>query len=166
MVNHVRTVLLNVTAAKAPDSVYVSPVFRPVVVPQELQRLHKLLLSASTEEDEAQRLNTLMRLLHAADFEHYVLLPDARITYTAASQQDFFAAADDSSTAIDFSQLYSLVQTEVQNLDQNRQGLFLPALRYPDVMAELRDLWNGSIAVIDRLTAAILALAFRLDALR
>ena len=165
MVNHVRTVLLNVTAAKAPDSVYISPVFRPVVIPQELQRLQKLLLAASTGEAESQRINTFMRLLHAADFEHYVLLPDARITYTVAGQQDFFAAAVDSSTVIDFAQLYSLVQTELQDLDQNRQSLYAPVLDYPDVMAELQDLWNGSIAIIDRLTAAILALAYRLDAL-
>jgi len=165
MVNHIRTVLLNVTAAKAPDAIYISPVFRPVIIPQQLQRLHALLFSASTTEAEVQRLNTFMRLLHAANYEEYVLLPDSRITYTVADQQDFFSVTA-LSTAVDFSQLYSLAQTETQDLEQKRQSLFQPVLGYPNMMTKLRELWNGSVAITDRLAAAILALAYQLDALR
>ena len=39
MVNHLRTVLLNVTATVAPDTIYIDPAFRPVIVPFWLRRL-------------------------------------------------------------------------------------------------------------------------------
>lgn len=167
MVNHIRTALLNVASAQAPDAVYISPSFRPVEVPTALARIYDVVLSPNaSDEERAYRVNTFMRLLHAADYESYVLLPDARITYDPTSQEDFFSTDDDPSSAINFSQLLSRVRAAVDGLEVENYGLFRPVSKYPanpDLMSNLRGIWNNDLSGIGRLTAAILALAYRLD---
>jgi hypothetical protein len=167
MVNHMRTVLLNVPAGAAPDDVYISPAFRPIIVPKTLVRLYDVLLSPNTRaEVRAQRVNTYMRLLHVADYEPFTLLPDDRLTYDPTDQEDFFDTTLDSSTTIDFDQLLNLVRAAVNDLDAQNRSLFRPVSGYPDepnLMTSLRNIWNNDLAGIGRLTAAILGLAYRFD---
>ena len=167
MVNHIRTVLLNVTAAVAPDSVYIDPAFRPVTVPYWLLGLYKLVLPFPNDDDrQAAQLATIMRLLHAADYEQFTLLPDTRITYAPVSDEEFFSTTDDPSAAIDFSRLYDQTQTAIAEINRRKMDLFAPVLRYPAVNGELRQIWNNDLVHIGRLTGAILAMAYQLDNLR
>ena len=167
MVNHIRTLLLNVTADVAPDDVYISPAFRPIIVPGELVRLYDVVLSPNTRpEVRAQRVNTFMRLLHVADHEPFTLLPDERLTYDPTDQELFFDTTLDSSTTIDFEKLLNLVRSAVNELDAENKSLFRPITKYPefpDLMTSLRNIWNNDLAGIGRLTAAILGLAYRFD---
>jgi len=167
MVNHMRTVLLNVTSEVAPDSTYIPPNFRPILVPRELVRIYDVLLSPLTEDTvRAQRVNTFMRLLHVADYEPYTLLPDKRLTYDPTDQAEFFDTTVDSSATIDYDRLMNLVRSAVNDLDAQNKSLFRPITRYPeypDLMTSLRNIWNNDLAGIGRLTAAILGLAYRFD---
>jgi hypothetical protein len=165
MVNHMRTVLLNVTANMAPDDVYISPMFRPILVPQYFQRIYNVILSPQMgAAPRAARINTFMRLLHVADYEPFTLLPDRRITYDPTDQSAFFDSAVDPSATIDFERLLNLVRSESNILDSTNQGLFRPVSDYsPALMENLRDLWNNDLAAIGRLTAAILALGYQFD---
>lgn len=167
MVNHLRTVLLNVTAAVAPDAIYIDPTFRPVVVPLWLRRLQQLVLPYTTDASrQAFQLATLMRLLHAADYEQFVLLPDPRVTYLPVDDTEFFSTTDDPTATIDFERLYQQVASEVVEINRQREDLFRQLVRYPSVAAELRKIWNSDLVYIGRLTGAILALGYQLDALR
>ena len=167
MVNHVRTVLLNVVAQVAPDDTYISPSFRPIIVPRELLRLYDIILSPLSDDDvRSQRINTLMRLLHVADYEPFTLLPDHRITYDPTDQEEFFDTTLDSSTTIDFERLLNLVRSAINELDAQNESLFRPITKYPqypDLMTYLYNIWNNDLAGIGRLTAAILGLSYRFD---
>lgn len=167
MVNHLRTVLLNVTAAVAPDAVYIDPAFRPVIVPYWLRRLQQLILPYTADAShQSFQLATVLRLLHAADYERFVLLPDARLTYQPVDDTAFFDTTDDPAAATDFDALYRQVQSEIIEINRRKQDLFAPLVRYPTVADELRKIWNSDLTHIGRLTGAILALGYRLDALR
>jgi hypothetical protein len=167
MVNHMRTVLLNATSGAAPNDVYISPTFRPIIVPRKLLRIYDIILSPLTRNEvRAQRINTFMRLLHVADYEPFTLLPDPRLTYDPTDQEGFFDTLADSSTTINFEQLLNLVRSAVNTLSAQNSNLFRPINKYPDypeLMENLRDIWNNDLAAIGRLTAAILALGYRFD---
>jgi hypothetical protein len=165
MVNHMRTVLLNVTADMAPDDVYISPTFRPIIVPRYLQRIYNVILSPQMPAaPRAARINTFMRLLHVADYEPFTLLPDRRLTYDPTDQSAFFDSVADPSATIDFERLFNLVRSEATTLDSTNEGLFRPVSNYPPTLMEnLRDLWNNDLAAIGRLTAGILALGYQFD---
>jgi len=166
MVNHLRTVLLNVTAAVAPDDIYIDPTFRPVVVPFWLRRLQQIVLPyAADASHQAFQLATIMRLLHAADYEQFVLLPDPRITYQPVDDTEFFST-DDPTVTIDFSRLYRQVSSEILEINRQKQDLFRQLVGYPTVADDLRKIWNSDLVYIGRLTGAILALGYQLDALR
>jgi hypothetical protein len=107
-----------------------------------------------------------MRLLHVADYEPFTLIPDERITYDPTSQEDFFDTTVDSSTTIDFDRLLNLTRAEINDLDAQNKSLFRPITRYPqypDLMTDLRNIWNNDLAGIGRQTAAILGLAYRFN---
>lgn len=164
MVNHMRTALLNVTASQAPDDVYISPSFRPVIVPQYLARIYNVILSPSmVNAKRAKYVNTYMRLLHVADYEPFTLLPDPRITYEREEQDRFFSEAADTSTRIDFEQLLNLMLSAEHTLNAGNYSLFTPVTNYPDVMEQLRSIWNNDLTGIGRLTAGILAFGYQLD---
>jgi hypothetical protein len=167
MVNHMRTVLFNVSARQAPDAVYISPYFRPVEVPRELLRIYDVLLSPQAVDSvRSERMNTFMRLLHVADYEPFTLMPDSRITYDPTSQGEFFSTTVDSSSEIDYDRLLNLARSAVNTLDAQNLSLFRPVSgypQYPNLMNALRDIWNNDLVAIGRLTAAILALGYRFD---
>lgn len=164
MINHTRTTLLNVPAAVAPDSVYISPDFLPIQVPKALLRIYDIILSPTTaDKPRSDLLNTYMRLLHVADYEPFTLLPDPRITYIPDDRQKFFNQSDTSITT-DFARLWNLVRSAVNTLEEQNTSLFRPLenyKQYPNLMSELQDIWNNDLAGIGRLTAAILALSYR-----
>jgi hypothetical protein len=167
MVNHLRTVLLNVTAAVAPDAVYIDPAFRPILVPDWLRRLQQLILPYTADASrQSFQLATIMRLLHAADYERFVLLPDTRVTYRPVDDSAFFGTTSDPTVDIDFDRLYQQVQNEISEINRQRQDLFRSLADYPMVAEELRQIWNSDLIHIGRLTGAILALGYQLDALR
>lgn len=167
MVNHLRTVLLNVTATVAPDTIYIDPAFRPVIVPFWLRRLQQFILPYTADASrQSFQLATVLRLLHAADYERFVLLPDARITYQPVDDVAFFSTTDDPAAATDYDALYRQVQNEIVEINRQKQDLFAVVLRYPTVSGELRKIWNSDLTHIGRLTGAILALGYQLDALR
>ena len=87
MINEVRTLLLNRAGASRPGpdfflEEYVDPAFVPVPLPSQLLSVHNLLLGADSDDAALNfRLKQYMQVLHATEFEKYVLALDPRITY-------------------------------------------------------------------------------------
>lgn len=84
MVNHVRTLLLNMPASAAtPMGEYVPPEFATVAVPGAVGRARAFLFGPRPDPAMLDfRLRQYMAMLHATELAEFVVAQDPRITYT------------------------------------------------------------------------------------
>ena len=86
MINHFRTVLLNLPGPKSPvtdvpSDVYV-PRYTPVVLQGKLPIVdHALFGDCLTDEDRERKVFQLLRLVNASDLKHRLVENDTRLTY-------------------------------------------------------------------------------------
>lgn len=87
MINHARTLLLNVPGASRPalgtsGEEYIPPDYTPVVLPGYLQKLRDIILGSRPDNLFMNyRAMECMRLLHSTEFREYLTDLDPRITY-------------------------------------------------------------------------------------
>lgn len=85
MVNHVRTLLLNMsaeTAGTTPGEELVPTAYRPVTLPGALQRASTALFGAGADRaGKNLQLARILGYLHASPLADYVTAADARLTY-------------------------------------------------------------------------------------
>jgi hypothetical protein len=86
MINHARTLLLNRSGATrpAPDfflEEYVDPAYRPIPLSSLLSAFQRALIGAADDAYANYRLWQYLGILHATEFESYVLELDPRVTY-------------------------------------------------------------------------------------
>lgn len=99
MINHARTLLLNISAKtnrnEIPGYEYIPPNFVPIDLPQTLNTVHKLLFGANPDNYFANlRALELLRYIHSTDLESYLYRFDSRITYAAPNSGELFANFD------------------------------------------------------------------------
>jgi len=86
MINHAYTLLLNRTAQYCADlngCAYIPEEFRPSVLTPMLSVVKDAIIPVtSSKQSEVDAVNSVMRVLHSADLESYVLGLDKRVTYS------------------------------------------------------------------------------------
>ena len=99
MVNHGRTLLLNLDGATHPGSTYpgeeyVSPDYKPIRLPPALSTMRDLLLGIGSDRALVNyRLRQLMALVHSTELGDYLTALDPRITYWPIRDQRLFNLA-------------------------------------------------------------------------
>lgn len=87
MINHIRTLLLNVSGTNrlsydSPGEQYVPPSFTARTLSIPLQRVRRCLFGNSPDRTMLNyRLQQFLALLHGNELEEFVLSPDPRVTY-------------------------------------------------------------------------------------
>lgn len=99
MINHARTLLLNISAKmnrnEVPGYEYIPANFAPIDLPQTLNTVHKLLFGADPDNYFANlRARELLQYIHSTDLEPYLYQFDSRITYRAQNSNELFADFD------------------------------------------------------------------------
>jgi len=92
MINHARTLLLNVAGPRtgSPGEEYIPPLFQPVTLPACLQTVRRVLFGASPDRTMLNvRGRQLLMVLHATELVQYVLDLDPRITYVLGDDRLF-----------------------------------------------------------------------------
>lgn len=95
MINHARTLLLNIDhmyANDGPGSEIIDPGFHPLALPPHLLNIRRVLFGAMPDYRMLDyRTRQLLTALHATEFAEYVTELDPRITYDLRDTSLFFA---------------------------------------------------------------------------
>lgn len=99
MINHARTLLLNVpgktSSREELGEEYIPADFAPVALPGYLQSVHNVLFGTSPDRYFVNyRARELMQLLHSTELAEYVTALDPRVTYWPEPSPVFFGPAD------------------------------------------------------------------------
>lgn len=94
MINHVRTLLLNLDPRSvSPENTgyeFVPPDYQYITLPMTLERVRQTLFGNSPDAvGRNYRLRQFLPILHAPDVEPFTLKPDSRITYLPATSVFF-----------------------------------------------------------------------------
>ncbi len=94
MINHARTLLLNLTGPFIPSELgeeYIPEKFRAVTLTPEIDAVRTILFGGAPDRlYRNYRTYQLMSLLHATEFVSHILALDPRITYFPDTRQRFF----------------------------------------------------------------------------
>jgi hypothetical protein len=98
MINHARTLLLNIAANRTqrsdPGYEYIPPEFRPITLPTEQATLYRALFGTAPDNYFlAARARELLGYIHETELAQYAERLDPRITYWPPTNTDFFNAA-------------------------------------------------------------------------
>jgi hypothetical protein len=96
MINHARTLLLNVPSSTyQPGTLgeeYIPP-YSPVVLPSYLRGPHKVLFGTNPDKVFANfRVHELLSLIHQTELAEFIYALDPRVTYWPQKQTEFFTA--------------------------------------------------------------------------
>ena len=139
MINHVRTLLLNVDGSVQlgqayPGEEYVPPDFRTVLLPDALVSVRRVLFGDNPDRVMLNyRLRQLLSLVHAGPLDEHTRSKDARITYWPVRSPDLF---------IDSFQSVSVSQTA-----GDRKNFYL--LGNPQMLVTNRLLFQWRVLVLD-----------------
>ena len=167
MINHIRTILLNMPssgAASASGEVLVSSGFSAIKLYGAAAELQRSLIPSGASRDTANyRINGLMVLLHSPDFEPYLLRFDPRITYRISD----FAYASEATPASGYPpfNLARLADNFSATLGKTGYNLF-DFSEYQTEMQVFRNVWFGNLSLKDRFTAGVMALAYSMERIR
>jgi hypothetical protein len=98
MINHARTLLLNMPASMnrrtEPGYEYMEPNFKPIALPRALDAAHKIFFGANPDNYFANfRVRELLHYIHQTELESYLYRFDPRVTYWPERHKHFFDAA-------------------------------------------------------------------------
>lgn len=120
MINHARTLLLNVAGSSSQSSdngeEYIPPLFAPLLLPTYLQTPRNVLFGTAPDRYFLNfRARELMQLLHRTELSEFVYALDPRVTYWPETAAKFFGPA--AKISIDASGLNSNSQLFVSGDD-------------------------------------------------
>lgn len=96
MINHIRTLLLNIDGSRASDTAFpgeefVPPDFKPVSLPQPLITVRNVLFGVNPDRAMMNyRLRQYMTLIHSTELEEFTTEFDKRVTYWPSSDETLF----------------------------------------------------------------------------
>ena len=95
MINHARTLLLNIFAQSAhlqdAGYEYISPTFRPIKLPNTLMTIRRVLFGPQPDQRFLNlRARELLSYVHETELAHYVYDLDSRVTYWPEQQKNTF----------------------------------------------------------------------------
>lgn len=129
MINHFRTILLNLPGprspvSKVPSDIYI-PEYRPLIAEGRLPIIdHVLFGDCLTEEDRIRKTYQLLKLVYASDLKERLVEMDSRITYTY--ENDGLKCYEDStSIAYSFEWMGNIGDQLLEDLFSNDDMLFL-----------------------------------------
>ena len=98
MINHARTLLINRTRAGThytePGYEYISPAYRPAVLPDNLKTIRNVLFGATPDDYFLNfRAHELLSYIHGTDLRAFIYALDPRVTYWPPTATTFFAPA-------------------------------------------------------------------------
>jgi len=174
MINHARTILLNIEAIPdqpelAPGEEFIPSDFATIDIPAELLSIHTVIIPETATRNERNYLGfAYMQLAHTPEFEKYVLALDPRVTYNF--EESIFLEVvfrDGPPVPLDFQVITDKMLAEIVKLNsRGGGGLFAPIAGLETEMLELQQLWRSAPNNIDRLTASFIALIYRIDVVR
>jgi hypothetical protein len=176
MINHARTVLLNMTALPdfdsqaplPPGEEFIPLDFAPLELPTTIKKVHAIIIPENATREQRNYLGfAFMQLAHTPEFEKYVLALDPRYTYSF--ENDHFLQTvfyEGQPVPLDFQTIANKMLAEIVRLSGQRQGLFSPVAGYETEMEELGRLWRSDPSLTNRLVASVLALIYRIDEIR
>jgi len=173
MINHARTILLNMPALEgdgplAPGEEFIPKDFAPIKLPAELLSVHTILIpEAATRADRNYLGFAYMQLAHTPDFVKYVQALDRRVTYNF--EDSYFLEVvfrDGPPVPLNFQTISNKMLVEIVKLNGRGMGLFATVQGFEQQMLELQQLWRSAPNSVDRLIAATLALIYRIDEVR
>ncbi len=171
MINHTRTLLLNISAGSASleddltGEEFIDPAFVPKILPNQLKGLYVTFVPEVSTRTRKNYLGFVyMQLLHAPEFEADTLAPDPRFTYKL-SEDEFFEIGLAESAPLDLASVHERSRVEVMQLQNQQFDLFSIKGPREDEMAELKNVWNATTSMFDRVAATVLALTYHLDTL-
>lgn len=134
MINHARTLLLNIDGEPAgygqqPGDEFVPPTYLAAVLPSYLQQVHKVLFGSGPDRIQLNyRVRQCLGLLHRTELVEFVTDLDPRITYDVLPADELFD---------------SLFQTVVQPLADTTDQLFIQGKATKENTGEgrLQDQW-------------------------
>lgn len=98
MINHARTLLLNIPAKAnrrgEPGYEYIDPSFKPIELPRAVAAAHKILFGAAPDNYFANfRVREILHYIHQTELESYLYRFDPRVTYWPEQHKHFFDVA-------------------------------------------------------------------------
>ena len=168
MVNHIRTLLLNTTAAQltSVSGIYVPRDFAPVRIPDEFKPLSVTLFPAKYSLSERVLLvDALMPILHCGELVPYALRFDTRTTYRDIADDTLTDLCQRTTT--DNVYVNALVRRLGSIVGSTVLGtrLFIWDT-YQDDLTALRSVWAGSLEGTLRIGGLVLAYAYQLERAR
>jgi hypothetical protein len=96
MINHARTLLLNIFAQSTSNQdaayEYISPTYRPLVLPTYLKTMRRALFGSRPDQRFLNlRVRELMSYIHQTELSDYAYKLDSRVTYWPEQSNDFLA---------------------------------------------------------------------------
>jgi hypothetical protein len=163
MINHARTLLLNLPAVQGipPDyEEYIPANFAPVVYSGHIAKLREALVPQAPRASACFRAYALMSIAQVPDFMPYVIRFDSRLTYDIMASK--YMAADQpraSLPAFDMVAVFNAFNSAVMN-----GGISVfTSTQYADDVAVFKDTWTRNNDVKSRLAAGILATVYAME---
>jgi hypothetical protein len=172
MINHIRTLLVNMAAVPSEEAAageeFIPLDFQPLVLETSLAATHNAIVPNSTGRAQRNFLAfAYLRLLHAPDFLEFVTEFDPRFTYDLDSQ--IFLRRESSPAqvfAFDAAAIYSRLQARVNKFEAGRGGIFRPFADQGPNLTRLRQQWHSAENIVDKLSAGILATVYQMEGAR
>ena len=163
MINHARTLLLNLGGPAEDDKVFIAPLFSPLVIPKNLFPFSQVIIPFSASV-AAQNFaaDVWMTLLQSPDTEKYALALDPRLTYRAAVRK----RVDASGSFNVANAMRRVVEIGFRQSGTGRNGLFRPVPGLEEELLELKALWDGKVRNEDKAVAAVYGYIYQLERVR
>lgn len=163
MINHARTLLLNVAGPASRDRAHIPLNFAPVLVPNQFLPFSQAVLPPTdVKELREQGVDLWTPLLQSPDTERFALALDNRLTYRVAVKKR--VATGDSfniTSAID-----RVVAIGERQSGVGRNGLFRPFTGFEEELADLKALWDSKTRSEDRAVAVVYGFIYQLERVR
>ena len=153
MINHARTLLLNVKAEDAIGGEYVDPKYVPVRLEGAHKVMHESLFPGEhTPTMRNERMGYYGGFLGVPEFHRFLIDLDPRISYEPQT-----GISSDYQPIGEFHALYSSFVAAVLT---DFMSAFRSSGKYREQLSELQSIWTKSFRDQDRLTAGLFALVY------
>jgi len=135
MINHVRTLLLNVNNAVDPNIVgeeYIPPTFKTVTFTSQINKIHNVLFGGTPDRYMLNyRAHQIMSMLHSTELGENVLDYDSRITYLPTTSSSFYT--------------FPFVTTAEKIGNFNGDIYFIDELKPSDATGQMYHMWRLTV---------------------
>ena len=166
MINHLRTLLVNMhydpaAAISDPYEQYIDPGYAPQTSAHIIGNL--VMPPGLPRHSRNIRVLSLLNMLQRPDMMKYVLKFDARLSYSLDDRNLINALVDgDERIRVDAAAFYAQLSSVI-NTGTNLSALFDCSDFHPDDFKSFRQMWMTGATPVDRVSAAMLAMVYRME---